>query len=767
MKKINYLIASALVTFLVSILSFSKVEALEPTADHWFGINHSVDTRFDQNGEVLTDLDYYYVGQEVDTEVLIQSLGTTAANIWLNYDTERLEVIGFEEGDYYSNWAGKVAQGVRLMLTGYNFPVADSIGIGKFADIKFQASAPSDANYGTSNPIRLRVDTGLMGQTTESNLSKDGVDLLQSVSDLAFYIWADTKKPYVSSSFPLNNQEGFSVDSGFDFKITDSLHGEGDDRGVGTGLNLEASNYKVTLGRSGGIPLDLTDSVLINCETGVRLDSCPFQAFSPIATTYEGDTRRLEYNTTYELSVSGFQDSASSSQSQLGDSNGPNLMSEKVITFVTIPDDVAPILTSVAPLNNSLSQPLDRKISFNVIDRIQYPSGFSGSGVDPSSCQIEVSSPIIGQKKFSRNNIEVAVQSIDYGFNYQVDLQGYLELQDEVSVLISGCADRAGNLADHFSFTFQTTGPGDDDGDGILNPDDNCPLIPNFDQLDTDQDGLGDVCDPDIDNDTILNPDDNCVLIINPQQLDLDQNGIGDACDDDWDGDGILNPDDNCPLIPNSSQMDIDGDRIGDACDDDRDNDGVIDPDDNCVTIFNPSQADVDSDGVGDLCDIELGPKDFLVQAHPERRALFNGSPNYSMFGALNFYNQTTGQIDATGSLDFSFDGIGNFTTDQLQVSSYNILLKGEHHLAKTLTNFPVTPGPGQPLLDFTFANTFELVAGDLSPDNFINAFDLSIMLFYYGINFDHFSDLNKDLYTNSSDIALLILNYFRRGESL
>jgi choice-of-anchor B domain-containing protein len=79
----------------------------------------------------------------------------------------------------------------------------------------------------------------------------------------------------------------------------------------------------------------------------------------------------------------------------------------------------------------------------------------------------------------------------------------------------------------------------DDDGDGISNAFDNCVDVSNAMQLDTDNDGLGDLCDPDDDNDGIDDALDNCPLVPNPDQEDEDGDGIGDVCDTDFVGSGF------------------------------------------------------------------------------------------------------------------------------------------------------------------------------------------------------------------------------------
>lgn len=102
---------------------------------------------------------------------------------------------------------------------------------------------------------------------------------------------------------------------------------------------------------------------------------------------------------------------------------------------------------------------------------------------------------------------------------------------------------------------------------------------------------------------TVVNPvpADNCPLIQNPLQEDSNNNNIGDACEPpDQDGDGIEDGSDNCPAISNPLQENFDGDSLGDACDPDDDNDTLSDDDEINIYMSNPLSEDSDSDGLSD-----------------------------------------------------------------------------------------------------------------------------------------------------------------------
>jgi hypothetical protein len=142
---------------------------------------------------------------------------------------------------------------------------------------------------------------------------------------------------------------------------------------------------------------------------------------------------------------------------------------------------------------------------------------------------------------------------------------------------------------------------GDRDGDGVFDPDDNCPNDPNPGQEDLDGDDQGDVCDPDDDGDGVDDDTDNCPLLANTSQEDLDEDGQGDACDPDIDGDGIANELDNCPNHANPEQEEVCASDPSDT-----DGDGQPDLDDNCPDVFNPGQQDADGDGIGDACDLDI-----------------------------------------------------------------------------------------------------------------------------------------------------------------
>jgi hypothetical protein len=140
-----------------------------------------------------------------------------------------------------------------------------------------------------------------------------------------------------------------------------------------------------------------------------------------------------------------------------------------------------------------------------------------------------------------------------------------------------------------------------DDGDSLADPIDNCPLLPNENQNDSNDNGIGDVCEGcpggDTDADGICDGADNCPSLTNTGQEDGDDDDVGNVCD-------------NCPGTPNANQANADGDALGDLCDacpadavNNPDGDGICTAVDNCPATANVSQADFDTDGFGDACE--------------------------------------------------------------------------------------------------------------------------------------------------------------------
>jgi hypothetical protein len=130
----------------------------------------------------------------------------------------------------------------------------------------------------------------------------------------------------------------------------------------------------------------------------------------------------------------------------------------------------------------------------------------------------------------------------------------------------------------------------------------------------------------DLDEDGILDFLDNCPLVFNTDQNNTDKalaaggedvaaDDLGNACDDDDDGDGIPDANDLCPVDP-----DCDGDGFLDGNDGDNDNDGYLDADEtakgslpldagstpeHCDGVDNDGDTEVDEEPTGADWDID------------------------------------------------------------------------------------------------------------------------------------------------------------------
>jgi gliding motility-associated-like protein len=157
-------------------------------------------------------------------------------------------------------------------------------------------------------------------------------------------------------------------------------------------------------------------------------------------------------------------------------------------------------------------------------------------------------------------------------------------------------------------------GDTDLDSDGIGDSYDNCPGFANPDQLDTDGDSLGNLCDLDDDNDNWTDEIEGVCgsdpLDIDSYPSDNDYDGKADCIDLDDDNDGwsdqeevVCNSD---PFDPNITPLDTDLDGISDCEDTDDDNDGWLDKEElNCDSDPLDSAIkplDTDNDGISN-CD--------------------------------------------------------------------------------------------------------------------------------------------------------------------
>jgi|GEM_PF-907967 hypothetical protein len=451
-------------SFVFVVLSFflfsSLVYGASPTSNNWFQLLVSPSTGYDETGDGGTgsasDYNYFYVGQTFTTDIQIKSEHTNASNIWIDYDTTVFSSSNITTGTYFSSWSGQTITSGRIKSTGFNISAISSglSGSAGFGSVDFTALKPTEANYGINSPDTITINTGIIGSTTESNISYLGTDILQEVENFNLHIWADTKAPYVTNPDPTNGASGVDVDTSFTFDLRDSKNGAGDNTGVGTGVNTSMTADSILISDQTATS-SYTANTSFSCSGtwGTNLCATDISPLSPLS--IPGDNRHWEYDTDYTVQISGFRDYASSNQNQLGDTNGPNDLATTTYSFTTESDTVRPAVQNKVPAASSTGISIDTNIDFDIVDKKS--ANVSGTGVDVSTCAITISSPSFTSTTYQQGSTGVTVSSINYGYHFEIDPVTPFEQNETVSVNIHDCQDLSGvpnvMVTDIYTFT--------------------------------------------------------------------------------------------------------------------------------------------------------------------------------------------------------------------------------------------------------------------------------------------------------------------------
>lgn len=277
---------------------------------------------------------------------------------------------------------------------------------------------------------------------------------------------------------------------------------------------------------------------------------------------------------------------------------------------------------------------------------------------------------------------------------------------------------------------------GDIDGDGVGDETDNCSEVSNPDQLNTDNDSMGDVCDPDDDNDG---------------QTDADETTCGSD-----------------PLDAESESLDTDSDNIPNCADTDDDGDEVLDTTDNCPINANTNQADTDEDGIGNVCDSTPEGESVVPAKLTVIKEVINNNgktktaTSFSLFvgttsvvtGVQNSFTPGTYNIHETADADYSILLIDGDCATNGDIT----LVAGDVKTCR-IVNDDVAPestgggGGGGPI------NTF--ILGDINKDGKVDGLDLAILFANWGASpADTNADVNKDGKVDIIDFSILMVNW-------